>query len=504
MYSQVKSKNTDPISNSIKTSLEQILQTPYPGRLSLYEKSPDLEISIEEFEIFALDRLKVLKEVELAYIRGPTTEQIQKRIIEVSTKYLPLSGRKHKPINVLVSERRKDYVSHFILRLSFSRTEELRSWFVKQESNLFKARFMNFDKEDQELLFTAANMDLRSISESEAKELDAKTAGYCGVDNFYEVDFEKALDLVYKRKVVLIAGKAYVPRSEITSLLVEEYRTRLNDSTIVCGRALPRLEGDDRLLPVLQNMSAQYAVTEYQSSGAAGEINHTDIDKLSKYFPPCMLNLHTKLRENSHLRHGGRMQYGLFIKGIGLKLPEALTFWRQAFSKTVSEDKFNKEYAYNIRHSFGLEGKRQNYTPFSCSKIISSNPPSTGDYHGCPFKHFAPNRLNQYLGAVCESGGAGSDMETGRKISEIVQLAKQNHYQVACTRFLELQISNRLNAKSNNSKGAMSGIPNNDLISGNAESSIVVEGISHPNSYFDLNFGNGKIIPKDQKQKVQV
>jgi DNA primase large subunit len=44
---------------------------------------------------------------------------------------------------------------------------------------------------------------------------------------------------------------------------------------------------------------------------------------------------------------------------------EALIFWRKSFSSTT-DDKFNKDYKYNIRHGYGLEGKRMNYPPKSC------------------------------------------------------------------------------------------------------------------------------------------
>ena len=47
-----------------------------------------------------------------------------------------------------------------------------------------------------------------------------------------------------------------------------------------------------------------------------------------------------------------------------MSVEEAIVFWRKAFAN-MSEDKFNKEYKYNIRHGYGMEGSRKNYTPYS-------------------------------------------------------------------------------------------------------------------------------------------
>lgn len=42
-----------------------------------------------------------------------------------------------------------------------------------------------------------------------------------------------------------------------------------------------------------------------------------------------------------------------------------------AVSTRTPGDKFNKEYAYNIRYNYGQEGKRQDWSEWNCVKIIS-------------------------------------------------------------------------------------------------------------------------------------
>ena len=39
----------------------------------------------------------------------------------------------------------------------------------------------------------------------------------------------------------------------------------------------------------------------------------------------------------------------------------------------------------------------QDYTPYSCMKIILGSPPEVGAYHGCPFKHSTDTQLLSQL-----------------------------------------------------------------------------------------------------------
>lgn len=111
-------------------------------------------------------------------------------------------------------------------------------------------------------------------------------------------------------------------------------------------------------------------------------------------------------------------------------MEDALLFFQRQFSNLTGEQ-FTKEYAYNIRHMYGREGKRATYTPYSCSRIVMGNAPSSsGEHHGCPFKHYDENHLKQLLQKL--SIGTASDR------SEIINLKKTHQYQLACVKHFQV------------------------------------------------------------------
>lgn len=408
----------------------------YAQPLQFYGQPPLENISLSEFESFAVDRLKLLKTIEnlgVSYVKH--VEQYKKKLeTEIKALNFPYRAAAGE-----LEKRRKDHISHFILRLAYCQTEDLRRWFIQQEVDLFRYRFNQLEPNQKLEFLHKNNLQYNTISAEEKKQLKEKlfNSSYfvSGVkveeQDFYKVPFQDALDLVRTRKVYLKEGYAYIPHDDIVTIVLNDFRTRLSKALALTARSLPAVHSDERLQPLLNHLSHSYLGQDYSIQKNVGKISLEQIDSFAgKSFPLCMRQLHQALRGNHHLRHGGRMQYGLFLKGIGLSLEQALQFWRMEFIRgKVDADKFDKAYAYGIRHMFGKEGKRADYTPYSCMKVILSNPPSQGDYHGCPFRHSDPELLKQKLQAykVSPSG-----------VSKILELVKGMHYQLACQKYFEL------------------------------------------------------------------
>ena len=59
--------------------------------------------------------------------------------------------------------RRRDSYSHFTLRLAFGMKADLRPWFIKQESELFKWRFTALNKEGVVRLLSIYDFDFKPV-----------------------------------------------------------------------------------------------------------------------------------------------------------------------------------------------------------------------------------------------------------------------------------------------------------------------------------------------------
>ncbi|XP_042624826.1 DNA primase large subunit-like isoform X1 [Cyprinus carpio] len=391
----------------------------YDHCLQFYGQPPLENISLTEFETFAVERLKLLKSVEnigVSYVKN-SEQYVKKLDAEFSSLNFPLrtelGDRRVQGGTSEYEKRRKDHISHFILRLAYCQTEDLRRWFIQQEMDLFRYRFGELTSKHKTDFLHKNNLKYETVSAEEKKSLKDKlitsSYGLSGITveeyDFYKVPFQDALDLVRTRKVYLLAGNAYIPHHEIVTIVLNDFRTRLSKALAMTARSLPAVQSDERLQPLLSHLSHAYVGQDYSIQKNMGKISLEQIDALSgKSFPLCMRHLHKALRENHHLRHGGRMQYGLFLKGIGLTLDQALQFWRSEFVKgKVDADKI-------------LELVKGMHYQLACQKYFELT-------HNVEDAGFSLNHPNQYFTESQKLLGGGLEI---KKEVDMSQRSQEN------------------------------------------------------------------------------
>ncbi|RXK40958.1 DNA primase large subunit [Tremella mesenterica] len=424
---------------------EQEQSSRYRHRLNFYSKPPSLDITIDEFESFAIARLRVLSYIESLSHRSLPYQQFSSTVATYLKQHLPLASNTARNVD-LEAERRKDEIGHWVLRLAFCRSPDLRARFVRSEVALFKHRFETDDFVERAEFLRSLKFDWELVDETEKMSSASQLRTCLGqgkedtfkVESWFKVPWWTVPDLVGSRRVFIKGGMAYVPQSLQLSLVLQAFAARLERALEITAKNLPRLDEDERLGPVIEHLAASFlsgiGTSDFQPSENNAAVTAEMVDDVArKHFPPCMRNLYDRLKRDSHLKHFGRLQLGLFLKGIGLPLDEAIVFWRKMYGSTMSDDKFNKEYKYNIRHGYGQEGKRTNYPPRSCQQILTQNQPGTQDTHGCPFRHFSPETLSSFLLSTYPTLDRSSN-----DLKEIMDSVKNSHYHLSCTRVFEL------------------------------------------------------------------
>ncbi|XP_061203839.1 DNA primase large subunit isoform X5 [Neopsephotus bourkii] len=218
----------------------------YPHSLQFYLEPPTESISLVEFESFAIDRLKLLKVVEnlgVSYVRG---NEVYKTKLQAELRKLKF------PYKALAEDdyeaRRKDHISHFILRLAYCQSEDLRRWFLQQEMDLLRYRFNELTDSLRQKFLEHVNLSFEAISEDTknelANELLTSTPGFSVAkvkeQIFYKVGLADAVDLFRTRRVFIKDGFAYVPLKDIDAIVLSNYRTKLSKALALWKNSYPK------------------------------------------------------------------------------------------------------------------------------------------------------------------------------------------------------------------------------------------------------------------------
>lgn len=337
-----------------------------------------------------------------------------------------------------------DNVGHFtlcILSILYA-NREFSQFFVNAELELFKRRLETLTAYE---LRSFSKKLLRNIKKTEnvptfidslqvisqhlvlkdvAQHICASHNINC---NFYSIrlNFRQCLSFVAKRQVELSNGFAIIPcgrwKQYMTILYRENIMRRMKHTDVT------PLKSDPRIMELLHKVRNEIAASKDKTNILLSK----NVDVTSTYFPPCMLNLHQNLRRRHRLTHSQRFYYSLFLKDIGMPVEEALEFWKAEYSLHPNGhhacchnwEKDEKKYMYGIRHMYGLEGGRKNYTSVNCQRIQSIDNCSEG---GCPFKSFDSNKMVPLLKNCTEP-----------ILSQINELKQRRLYTNACMLFMK-------------------------------------------------------------------
>ncbi|XBW37062.1 hypothetical protein QEN19_002640 [Hanseniaspora menglaensis] len=465
--------------------------------LTVYSMPPihHAEITLQEFETFGIDRLKLL--MDLNYYHKTLNLSV-KEILEAGhfkqfmTKFM--RDTKHNLKQSII----KDYYSHYILRLCFLKDDENMELFCSLELLLLKLKFASISNKNDKIKFLKDNSSLLNInedlnedeglttfSEIENEALKNKMSRFYDTNNntleadtsILKLKFTKLIDILPSRMVLLQKGYIYLPEHMQFNYLANVFghnlklellkivKYKLNSLTV---------NESDRLVPIINHLNKNGSVlsnyNRKEFTNTTGQSLLSDEVYLPDnydHYPLCMQNLLSGLRSDSHLKYTGRQQLSLFLKECGLNVEEALKFWQKSFQAKYGMEEFNKNYKYNFRHNYGLEGSRINFKPWDCSTVLSKEPPSSGMYHGCPFRDWNKIRLTSHLSK--SKNFYTKEELTKFEINTILDFKDKNDYMMSCTRYFEFTKDT---------------LPHNELI-------------THPNLYYQRS----KEVSEKKKQQ---
>jgi len=402
------------------------------ANLSMYNIPPLEYYSYSGLSNVCQQRIDLYKQLE-RYLEDHRSSEEKKEFYKGIADTINKSQAKFK-INQL-----DDLISHWVLKLVFNNVDQ--GIFLINEAFIFIGRIYD-QAYKYALTRIEGNTDEERIkSEKEHmkrfyfEKLREYIVGDAGNKNdmTIRIPFKFAARLIEKHEVDLEGGfaivtpeNAFIVIQELFSEIMHLHNKNVERIYKQIVKHDPRLEKLIELLRDYNKSTEHYYKPE--KTVVTSKIDASNIEYLSKeYFPLCMSEILEGLKTKHQLKHWGRLQLGLFLKGIGMKLEDNIIFFNNHLGKLSDASKKISEYKYYIEHMYGKRGKKTDYTPWSCQKIADKAIPTSNDVYGCPFKFYSDSHLVKAL----KMRRLNDD-----QISEVISARKIN-YNIGCRKMFE-------------------------------------------------------------------
>ncbi|XP_018325399.1 DNA primase large subunit-like isoform X3 [Agrilus planipennis] len=218
----------------------------YPHDLQFFADPPHLDLPIDEFEKLAMERMHVLRIIQQASsVKGHQllsngwvnciSEALKEFRLNDYNLIIMNCGSAQSEASCAV--RRRDHISHYILRLVYCRSEELRRWFLARETELFNLKCKMLKEEEIDKFLSFNKLNLSPISQQEKGDLRISllysTKNFNFDTDFYKVQFSDVPYLVKKKQVLLKDGFAIIPKKDLIHYIANNFKKMLRQALLM-------------------------------------------------------------------------------------------------------------------------------------------------------------------------------------------------------------------------------------------------------------------------------
>jgi DNA primase large subunit len=149
-------------------------------------------------------------------------------------------------------------------------------------------------------------------------------------------------------------------------IVATKFRSHLSRSLARAGTAFQQVilrDEGSMIGPLLTLMNLQYTgpgggnATAYGMDGK-GMLTALNCDDMAmRSMTLCTRMPHRGLQRDHKLKHQGRLQYGLLLKGAGMTLKEHTLSFQREFTGIMISERLSKQYTHSTQQTTGRRGR---------------------------------------------------------------------------------------------------------------------------------------------------